>query len=143
MKNFAVIEDGYVVNIVVAESALSENWIEVSGGAQIGWVWNGDFFPPAETLKYPTIGEYTAAVQMHLDTKARERNYDGILSACTYATSSIPKFAAEGQACATWRDAVWASCYQIMAEVEAGQRQPPTIPELLDTLPTLIWPEVQ
>lgn len=144
MKNFAVVENGIVTNVVVAESPLLSNWIEVSDGAQIGWIWDGSkFSPPAIPAISPSIDGYTTAVQIHLDTKAKERNYDGILSACTYSTSSVPKFAAEGQACVAWRDAVWAACYQIMAEVEAGQRQPPTIPELLDMLPTLIWPEVQ
>jgi hypothetical protein len=36
------------------------------------------------------------AIQMRLDTFARSRGYDGILSACTYAASSVEHFAREG-----------------------------------------------
>lgn len=141
MTRYAIVEDGTVVNIAEAPHPLAANWIQDDGTAKIGGTWDGQHFhdpvPPA-----PTIAEYTSAVQMHLDNKARERNYDDILSACTYAASSVQRFAAEGQACVTWRDAVWATCYTILGEVTTGARQPPTVEELLVELPVMVWPEV-
>lgn len=92
--------------------------------------------PPEEILKILTDG-----IQAHLDAKARERNYDGILSLCTYATSTDPKFAAEGQAGVEWRDACWAKGYEIIAEVQAGTREIPTVDELLAELPVFHWPD--
>lgn len=88
------------------------------------------------------LSAYTASVQAHLDAEAQKHNYDGILSACTYATSSVPRFAAEGQACILWRDQVWATCYKILNEVNAGTRTPPDINELLAELPVIAWPVV-
>ena len=88
----------------------------------------------------PTEAQYVAAVQALLDAKARERNYDGILSACTYATSTFPKFAAEGQACVAWRDAVWSQCYAILGAVQTGQRAQPTIEQVIAEMPALVWP---
>jgi hypothetical protein len=82
----------------------------------------------------------TRAVQSHLDREAQERNYDGILSLCTYATSVNPKFAAEGQAGVEWRDAVWAKCYEILTDVQAGTRPAPTAEHLISELPTFAWP---
>lgn len=141
MTRYTIVEDGTVVNIVEAPHPLAANWIQDDGTAKIGGTWDGQHFhdpvPPALT-----ITEYTSAVQRHLDNKARERNYDGILSACTYATSSVHKFAAEGQACVTWRDAVWTTCYAILGEVTTGAKQPPTVEELLVKLPVMVWPEV-
>jgi hypothetical protein len=89
----------------------------------------------------PDVLDYTTAVQSMLDAKPRERRYDGILSATTYATSTLPKFKAEGQACVEWRDAVWARCYELMADVESGKLARPSVDELLTMLPNLVWPE--
>ena len=86
------------------------------------------------------IDELTAAVQNHLDAKAKERNYDGILSACTYATSTNAKFQVEGQACVEWRDACWATAYNVMDDVLAGNIDIPTKEELISKLPELVWP---
>lgn len=86
------------------------------------------------------IDSLTAAVQAHLDAEARTRNYDGILSACTYATSTNSRFAAEGQACVQWRDACWDTCYAVMAAVQAGQRSIPTPEQLIAELPPMVWP---
>lgn len=95
--------------------------------------------PPPPTPEQ-IVAQYTAAVQKHLDDFARTRNYDNILSAATYATSTVPKFAAEGQYAVEARDATWAKCYEVLAAVEAGSRPMPTLEELIAELPVLTWP---
>lgn len=95
--------------------------------------------PPPPTAEQ-IVAQYTAAVQKHLDDFARTRGYDDIMSAATYATSTNPKFAAEGQYCVEARDATWAKCYEVLAAVEAGSRPVPTLDELLADLPVLTWP---
>jgi len=87
------------------------------------------------------IAEYKDAVQKHLDDFARTRDYDNILSAATYATSTNPKFAVEGQYAAEARDATWGKLYEVLAAVEAGSRPMPTLDELLAELPVLAWPD--
>ena len=82
------------------------------------------------------------ATQQRLDDFARTRNYDGILSACTYATSAVPKFAAEGQYAVQARDATWAALYQFMANVQAGTRPVPSgFADIEPDLPALEWPQ--
>ena len=82
------------------------------------------------------------ATQARLDNFARTRNYDGILSACTYATSSVPKFAEEGQYAVQARDATWAALYVLLAEVQAGTRPAPaSFDDVQPLLPVLEWPE--
>lgn len=81
------------------------------------------------------------ATQKRLDDFAKTRNYDGILSACTYATSPTAKFAAEGQYCVVQRDATWATLYAMLAEVEAGTRPMPSgYADIEAELPALVWP---
>lgn len=82
----------------------------------------------------------TSVVQSRLDAFAQSRGYDNILSACTYIGSSVPKFAAEAQTCINLRDATWAACYAILADVNAGLRTLPTVDSTPIELPLLEWP---
>jgi hypothetical protein len=92
----------------------------------------------AETIK----NSITQATQDRLDAFARTRNYDGILSACTYATSATAKFADEGQYCVESRDATWAKLYDIYEEVKAGDRPMPSgYDAIKGELPVLEWPD--
>lgn len=87
--------------------------------------------------------EIVSATQKRLDDFARTRNYDDILSLCTYATDTNPKFAAEGQYGIQSRSATWAAMYQIMGDVEAGTRPVPSgYADVEADLPALEWPPV-
>lgn len=86
--------------------------------------------------------ELEQAVQAHLDTSARVKGYDDILSACTYANSANATFKAEGMEAVAWRDAVWTYCYGVLAAAQAGTRQIPTEAELISELKLqcpLVW----
>lgn len=96
---------------------------------------------PLEEMAARVVAEITEKTQARLDAFARTRNYDGILSLCTYATSTVPKFAAEGQCGVNSRDATWATLYSILAEVEAGTRPVPSgYADVEQDLPALAWP---
>ena len=84
---------------------------------------------------------YCQIAQNMMDARARERNYDGIMSVCSYATSSFPKFATEAAACVVWRDAVWAKCYELLEAVLGGEMNIPSETEFLALLPVMSWPD--
>lgn len=50
-KTYAIIEGGVVANMALASEALEENWVLATGGAAIGWLYDGKTFspPPAPT----------------------------------------------------------------------------------------------
>ncbi|MBC7198143.1 MAG: hypothetical protein H5U32_02730 [Pseudomonas balearica] len=87
------------------------------------------------------VAEYTDFMQKYMDSIAKQRRYDGILALCTYATSTNPVFAAEGQAGVVFRDAVWDFGYKLFADVTSGIRELPSTEELLIMLPKMVWPE--
>jgi hypothetical protein len=87
--------------------------------------------------------EIVNKVQDRLDSFARSKGYDGILSACTYATSSIVKFKVEGQYCVDSRDRTWGALYQILAEVQSGNRPiHESYQDIEKDLPVLAWPSL-
>lgn len=134
---------------------LSENEIRQYGMAgyeryvfQANAVVNEDgtvtFTPPAPEPETPeeVIKRYSDAVQDALDAFAQTRRYDGIMSACSYASSTDPIFAAEAAYCITLRDETWRQAYSIMDAVIAGTHPMPTVAELLSELPvgSAQWP---
>ena len=83
------------------------------------------------------------ATQKRLDDFAGTRDYNSILSACSYATSTVPVFKSDGQYCVNARDATWGKLYDMMAEVEAGTRPMPSgFADIEGELPVLAWPKV-
>ncbi len=128
---------------VPREGEWLELWAEVEAWARTH---PGQVSPEPQSVPDPPTPErilaaFTAAIQRHLDAFAQTRNYDGILSAATYATSTVPKFAAEGRYAVEARDAAWATACAILAEVESGSRPMPGIEEVIAELPPLAWPE--
>jgi hypothetical protein len=113
--------------------------MEVEQAFDGAWYVKG--YAPAKPA--PTVEEIqkmlTDGVQAYMDTKAQERGYDNIHTACSYANSTDEIFKAEGTACLAWRDSVWRKCYNILDEVKAGKRGIPTLEEVIAELPVLVW----
>jgi hypothetical protein len=77
IKNYAIVENGVVVNVAVSESALAPNWIQ-SDVAQIGWTYNGSTFSPpapAPDTRPPIITRLAFRYRM------TDAEYVGILNA--------------------------------------------------------------
>ena len=87
------------------------------------------------------IDQCNALLNEKLDTFAKERGYDNVLSACSYATSTVPKFQLEGQTCVRLRDECWNCLFSIISDVRDGIREMPTWEQIETELPALVWPE--
>jgi hypothetical protein len=107
------------------------------------WLWKGGKRVAAPVEPVPpelVIGQLAGVVRKHLNTIARERGYDDMLSLCSYATSTNEVFAAEGRAGVAWRDAVWAKFNEISTALLADPKTAPTPKDLLGMMPSICWP---
>lgn len=132
---------------ITAEQTVSRDGAVLDALGNWVYAWKISNIPPEivaankQAATAALIESVRSATQQRLDDFARTRNYDGILSAATYATSGIPKFASEGQYAVTARDTTWARQYEILDEVEAGTRPMPTgFADVEPLLPSLEWP---
>lgn len=99
------------------------------------WNFSSNSWGPVIKTSSEIFSEMQYFIQKYMDDVANSKGYDGILSMCTYATSTNPKFKAEGQAGVEWRDKCWAFGYQVLADVQSGNRAIPTVEELIEELP--------
>lgn len=102
-----------------------------------------EYVPPEPEPLTPeqVIDGFRLAIQSHVDQTAVSRRYDSGNSLATYVNSTNPGWAAEAIAFVAWRDAVWAYAYAELDRVLNGDREQPTIDELLEELPEMEWPE--
>ena len=106
-----------------------QTWIEVRKSSE-------DLQQEINELKI----EYIRRTQERLDNFAAQRGYDNILSACTYATSSIEKFRMEGSRCVNLRDLTWTKFYEIMTQVHSKEISiPANYEQFSQLLPELLW----
>lgn len=81
-----------------------------------------------------------AAINKRLDDFAKTRDYDNIMTACSYFNSTDATYAAEAQTCIQARDQTWQKYYEIIAEIEAGSRPLVVSYDDIETeLPVLSW----
>lgn len=99
---------------------------------------------------YNTLIDYTheefastllTYVRTQLDNFAKERGYDSILSACSYATSLVPTYAVEGQHCVGIRDTTWDEVATYLENIVSGSEpMPSSYADVTARLPALVWP---
>lgn len=82
---------------------------------------------------------FESATQKHLDDFAKQKGYDNILSACTYATSTNTTRTQEGQKAVITRDALWDYYFDKLEMYSKPGATIPTVQEYIAELPILTW----
>ena len=100
--------------------------------------------PPAEMpvlgrTPPPTLADYQAAIDAHVEAVARSRAYNGSAACAGYINSTVPAWAAEAAAFVAWRDPVYLGAFAIMGAVQHGAPAP-SITSLVTGLPAMEWP---
>ena len=85
-------------------------------------------------------GALLAAIDAHLNAAAKAKGYDSIINAALRAALPASPFHEEGVAFGTWMDAVYAKCYEVLAQVQANEIAEPDEAQLLAMLPELLLP---
>ena len=82
------------------------------------------------------ITSIIAAVQAHMDKKAKEYGYGDLQSAVTYADEpAVARFQEEGRAFRAWRSIVWDRCIQMLEDFKAGKIQVSGKAQVIEMLP--------
>lgn len=95
--------------------------------------------PPPPEPPLPTLEDYDAALTAHLDSVAQSKRYANRIS-CSVRAGYPGPFQQEGVAFATWMDTCNQIGYQILADYQAGNIPQPTVQEVIDSLPPMVWP---
>lgn len=85
--------------------------------------------------RQPNEKEYAEAIQKHIDETAQSKGYENGISLASYDSSTNVTWANEAQTFIAWRDDVWEYAFTELEKVKSGQRQQPTLEELLRELP--------
>lgn len=96
--------------------------------------------PYGLTLPAPTVDDYKVAIQAHIDAVARAKDYDNGVSLAGYKGSSVEAYAADAEAFTAWRDPLWPAVFSLLAGVQSGTIQQPSIAGLIGMLPDPPWP---
>jgi len=68
-----------------------------------------------------------------LNNFAAEKGYDSIVSACSYYTSTVPRFKAEADRAIVVRDTLWTAVFAALEDTSK------TAAEILDSLESPTW----
>jgi hypothetical protein len=118
------VPDGHVV------TGSSLHW----DGQTVTRVFTSEPAPP------PSVEDHRRAVQAHIDATAQSKGYNDGVAMAGYVGSSVPPWKAEAETFVAWRDAVWLFVFELMAQVQAGDAEPPTSTDaLLGWLPQIEW----
>jgi len=151
----STLNDWGVFNVVLTPipeyNPLTENLVEVSPELVNGvftqqWIIAAASQEEIQNRQMQIRNEIIQAVQNRLDDFAATRGYGDdrtspIVSACSYSSSSHPKYGPEGRYCLQAREDTWDKVFEIEAAVLSGVRPMPiSYAEIEAELPALVWP---
>ena len=103
---------------------------------------------PAESTNLEDETELTDArlfvivqenIQAYIDNFAHTRDYDNAVYCISYKDSIIPRFKNEDKRMMVYRDLCWAIATDFNLKYINGERERPTLEEIMNALPELSW----
>ena len=78
-------------------------------------------------------------IQGYIDNFAHTRDYDNAIYCISYKDSIIPRFKNDAKRMMVYRDLCWAIADDFNAKYKSGERERPTLEEIMNALPELAW----
>lgn len=78
-------------------------------------------------------------IQTYIDNFAHTRDYDNAIYCISYKDSIIPRFKNDAKRMMVYRDLCWAIANDFNAKYKSGERERPTLEEIMNALPELAW----
>ena len=78
-------------------------------------------------------------IQTYIDDFAHTRDYDNAVYCISYKDSIIPRFKNEAKRMMVYRDLCWAIATDFNLKYKNGERDRPTLEEIMTALPVLSW----
>lgn len=90
-----------------------------------------------KTLEAQTalVKQLESAVDQHIDSICKTKGYDNANSISKYMARPSSAWYAECIALGDWIDACWLHCHSVLNDVSSGNRNVPTVEELVAELP--------
>ena len=133
-------EDNYGSQLIPTQSSIGQTIVR--------YLTDNDIVIPVESTNLEDETELTDArlfvivqenIQAYIDNFAHTRDYDNAIYCISYKDSIVPRFRNEAKRMMIYRDLCWAIATDFNLKYINGERERPTLEEIMNALPELSW----
>lgn len=109
-------------------------------GEQVNQLWTVANLSDAEKMDYLRSQRaiLKSFLDRYMDSQVAPKDYDSVLTACTWINATTPEWASDARAASAFREECFKRAYQIESDVLAGLRPVPTEAEFQAAM-TVLW----
>jgi len=133
-------EDNYGSQLIPTQSSIGQTIMR--------YLTDNDIVIPVESTNLEDEAELTDErlfvivqenIQAYIDNFAHTRDYDNAIYCISYKNSIVPRFRNEARRMMVYRDLCWAIATDFNLKYKNGERERPTLEEIMNALPKLSW----
>lgn len=141
----------HVVDLTIGDDNYGSQLIPIQssiGQTIVRYLTDNDIIIPIESMNLEDEAELTDErlfvivqenIQAYIDTFAHTRDYDNAIYCISYKDSIVPRFKNEAKRMMVYRDLCWAIATDFNLKYKSGERDRPTLEEIMNALPELSW----
>ena len=138
--DLAIGEDNYGSQLIPIQSSIGQTIVR--------YLTDNNIIIPIESENLEDETELTDArlfvivqenIQAYIDNFAHTRDYDNAIYCISYKDSIVPRFKNDAKRMMVYRDLCWAIATDFNLKYINGERERPTLEEIMNALPKLSW----